>query len=393
MKPTPMLQIKVGLLILASLVILGVSILVLGKQRRLFEHKVPFEIRFSRTIGLREGSPVSLTGVTVGSVESLSFPEDIRANYILVRIRIVGDVAPRIRKDMVARIRTQGLLGDKFIELAGGSAESEPVEPGGRISSIDPIDYEALLGEGGDVVQNFVEATSSLKAILRSIEEGKGLLGQVVAPDHGAKWSETVSNLRTASVSLRNILRSVEKGEGILGQLIQDREAGGLMMEDMRVGLSRLRKATESLHRTAEKIEKGEGTLGTLIQDPQAGREILSSLRRSAANIESVTRQLREGGGVLQRLASDRPYADRLLGHLEQTTKNLDRITSKIEKGEGTLGALVNDPELYKNAKELVGDAKGSWLYSIYRFFRNLVPSGEGLPIEGSSKGAKEGPE
>lgn len=389
MKPTPALQIKVGLLIVTALILLSVTIFLMGKERRFFENKVPFEIRFSRTIGLREGAPISLTGVRVGSVESLTFPRNVQENYIVVQIKVVGDVAPRVRKDTVARLRTQGVLGDKFIELSGGSPESEPVPPGGLISSVDPLDYEALLGEGGDVVQNFASVASSLKTILKSAEEGKSLLGQVVAPEHEKKWIDTANNLRSASASLKNILSSVEKGEGVLGQLVQNKEAGRAVMEDLKVGLHQLRKATESLQKTAQKIEQGEGTLGTLIQDPNAGKEILASLRRSIANLEGVTRQLREGGGVLQRLIMDKPYADRVLGHLEKTTRDVAQITGKIDRGEGTIGALVNDRQLYQEAKELVGDAKGSWLFSIYRFFRNLGPSKQDPPTEGASQGTE----
>ncbi|MBI4488420.1 MAG: MCE family protein [Deltaproteobacteria bacterium] len=397
MKPTLALQMKVGLLILISLIIFGSTIFLMGKERRLFETKVPFEVRFARTIGLREGAPISLAGVTVGSVESLTFAQDIRENYIVVRIKVVGDVAPRIRKDTVARIRTLGLLGDKYIELSGGSPRSDPVPPSGLISSIDPIDYEALLGEGGGVVENFIEVTSSLKTILQSIGEGKGLIGQIVAPGQEEKWAEMANNLRAISVSLRsasesfrNILGVVEKGEGILGQLFQNKEAGQVMMEDLKISLNRLSKATESLQKTTEKVEKGEGTLGTLIHDPQSGKEILANLRRSASNLESVTRQLREGEGIFQRLITDSSYADRLLGHLEQTSRDLSHITGKIERGEGTIGALVNDPELYKDAKELVGTAKGSWLFSISRFFRNLFSSGEDSPTGRTSGETKK---
>ncbi|MEK7783195.1 MAG: MlaD family protein, partial [Candidatus Binatota bacterium] len=106
MRPTSALQIKVGLLIVTALILLSVTIFLMGKERRFFENKVPFEIHFSRTIGLREGAPISLTGVRVGSVESLTFPQDVQENYIVVQIKVVGDVAPRIRKDTVARIRT-----------------------------------------------------------------------------------------------------------------------------------------------------------------------------------------------------------------------------------------------------------------------------------------------
>lgn len=390
MKPTPALQIKVGLLIVTALILLSVIIFLMGKERRFFENKVPFEIHFSRTIGLREGAPITLSGVRVGSVESLAFSRDVQKNYIVVQIKVVGDVAPRLRKDTVARIRTQGVLGDKFIELSGGRPESEPLSPDALISSVDPVDYEALLGESGDVVQNFAEVAGSLKTILRSAQEGKGLLGQIVAPGHEKKWTETVNNVRSASASLKNILQSVERGEGVLGQLVENKEAGRAMMEDLRVGLRQLRGTAESLQKTAQRIEHGEGTLGTLIQDPNAGKEILANLRRSAANLESVTKQLREGGGVLQKLISDKPFADRVLGHLEQTTKDLAQITGKIDRGEGTIGALVNDPHLYQEAKDLVGDAKGSWLYSIYRFFRGLGSSKQEAPSEGVSQGTKK---
>lgn len=389
MKPTSALQIKVGLLIVTALILLSVTIFLMGKERRFFENKVPFEIHFSRTIGLREGAPITLTGVRVGSVESLAFPQDVQENYIVVQIKVVGDVAPRIRKDTLARIRTQGVLGDKFIELSGGSPESEPLPAGSLIASADPLDYETMLGESGDVVQNFASVASSLKTILKSAEEGKSLLGQVVAPEHEKKWIDSANNLRSASASLKNILSSVEKGEGVLGQLVQNKESGRAVMEDLKAGLHQLRRATESLQKTAQKIEQGEGTLGTLIQDPNAGKEILASLRRSTANLEGVTRRLREGGGVLQRLIMDKPYADRVLGHLEKTTRDVAQITGKIDKGEGTIGALVNDRQLYQEAKELVGDAKGSWLFSIYRFFRNLGSSKQDPPTEGASQGTE----
>jgi phospholipid/cholesterol/gamma-HCH transport system substrate-binding protein len=415
MKADTASKIRVGLLIFTSLLILALTILLMGKERRLFESRVPFEIYFSRTNGLRVGAPISLTGVMVGSVESIGFPQDVRERYVVVRIKVAGDVASRIRKDMVARVRTQGVLGDKFIELSGGSTQSEPLGPGGLIRSVDPIDYEALLGESGDLVQNFTEATSSLRNILGSIEAGKGILGQLVAGDGKGESREIAENLRVASASLRNILRSIEKGkgplgeligsdqeagwletadnfraasaslkrilgsveqgEGLLGQLVRDGETPRAIVDDLRVGLRQFRMAAESLRVTVDKVARGEGTLGALIQDPDAGREILTSLSRSAANLESLSRELRQGEGILKRLMTDRPYAERLLRHLEQTARDLAEITGRIERGDGTLGALLNDRGLYDDAREVLTTAKGSWLFSISHFFRNLLPS------------------
>lgn len=387
MKPTSALQIKVGLLILTALVVFGVAIFMMGAERRLFETRVQYEIHFSRTIGLRDGAPISLTGVRVGSVESLSLPADLRQNFIVVTINVAREAMARIRKDTVARIHTQGLLGDKFVELSGGSPDGEPLPPGSLIHSIDPLDYESLLSEGGDVVQNVAEITGSVRNMLKSIEEGKGLLGQIMASEQREKWPRMADNLHSASLSLRNLLASAEKGRGFLGQMIQDQEAGQTMMDDLKVSLHRLRGTADSLGRIAEKIEKGEGTLGTLIQDPDAGKEILTKLRRSASDLEDLTGQLRQGGGLLPRLIMDKAYADRVLGQLEQTTKGLAEITGKIERGEGTLGALVNDPELYKGAKEMVQSAKGSWLLSLFRFFRG---GREDPPAEPGTKKEKD---
>jgi phospholipid/cholesterol/gamma-HCH transport system substrate-binding protein len=252
MRDTRALQIKVGLLIAVSLAVLAAAIFLMGKERRLFESKVSYTIHFSRASGLREGSPISLSGVRVGSVESLSFPPDPRENYIIVHVGVVKEAAPRIRKDMTARLRTQGLLGDKYIDLSGGSADSAPVPPRGVIPSAEPLDYERLLGESGDVIGDVAEAASSLKTILKSIEQGKGFLGQAMVDD--GKWSETMNNLRLASVSLKNILATVERGEGMVGQLVQNREAGQAMMRDLRTTLAHLSQASESLQKTAQKI-------------------------------------------------------------------------------------------------------------------------------------------
>jgi phospholipid/cholesterol/gamma-HCH transport system substrate-binding protein len=372
-----MAQVKVGIVVAVSLFVLGVAIFFMGRERRLFERRVPYEIRFSRTNGLRVGAPVALTGVAVGSVEGIAFPRDIEANYVTVEVRIVGEAAPRVRLDTVARIRTLGLLGDKFIELSGGSATRPPVVAGGLIASINPVDYEAILGEGGDVVSNLIELTNSLKEIFKSAEEGKGLLGQLIGAQGGKQWSEISQNLGTASLSLKNVLAAVERGEGFLGKLIRGGESGKAMSDNLQAGLVEFRKAGESLRRIAEKIERGEGALGTLVQDPKGGREILDGLGRAIANLERVTHALREGEGLLPRLIADKSYADQVLGNLDDTARDLARIAGKIEQGEGTLGALVNDPQLYKDAKEIVGEAKGSWLFSIYRFFRGLGSSAD----------------
>src|SRR3989441_6133291 len=160
---------KIGLLVAIALAILMVTIFSLNQEQPFWERKAQYEVHFSRTGGLQTGAPVSLSGVTIGTVAEMRFPPDPAASYIQVLINVKGDLAPRIREDTVASIRTIGLLGDRYIELSAGAPESPPVPPGGLIASIDPIDIEALAGQGGDIVTNIVERSEEHTSELQSL--------------------------------------------------------------------------------------------------------------------------------------------------------------------------------------------------------------------------------
>src|SRR2546428_2957535 len=167
---------KIGLLVAIALAILMVTVFSLNQEQPFWERKVQYEVRFTRTGGLQTGAPVSLSGVSIGTVAEMRFPPDPAVNYIQVLINVKGDLATRIRENTVASIRTLGLLGDRYIELSAGMPESPPVPPGGLIASIDPTDIEALLGQGGDIVTNIVEGTASLKDRPGPVPRGAGLL-------------------------------------------------------------------------------------------------------------------------------------------------------------------------------------------------------------------------
>src|SRR5882724_9923569 len=211
-------------MVVVAVVILMVTIFSLGAEQRFWERKIQYEVHFTRTGGLQTGSQVSLNGVLVGSVVEMRFPPDPAVNYIQVLLNVRGDVAPRIRDDTVASIRTYGLLGDRYIDLSAGSPEAPAVPPGGLISSIDPVDIESLVGRGGDIVTNIVEVTSSLKEVLGSIQRGEGLLGAMLRNRELGEATlvdlqHTMANVQETTASLEKILQRVDRGEGLLGQL------------------------------------------------------------------------------------------------------------------------------------------------------------------------------
>jgi len=339
-------QARVGLLVFVALVIFMVATFTLGQQEHLWERKVSYELHFARAGGLAVGAGVSLAGVPVGSVTGMSFPTDPSVPYIDVTINVTGDVTARIRESTIATIRTYGLLGDRYIELTPGATDAPPVAPGGLVSSIDPIDYEAVLGQSGDIASNIVEVTASLKTVLGSIE----------------------------------------RGEGLLGAMLRNREAGEATLADFQRTMANLQTTTRALDDIIQRVNQGEGLLGRLTRKTKEGDALIADIERSMAAVDHLMGRLSKGHGTLPRLMEDQAYADRVLGNLDRISANLAKVTERLERGDGTLGKLVNDPSLYQDTRALMGRLRGNWL------LRMLGVGGGKPPPPGSAPPAEEKP-
>lgn len=326
--------LRVGVMVVVALALFMAGTFLIGREQRFWELKISYEIRFARINGLRVGSAVSLTGVDIGSVQDVYFPEDANAAYIAIRVRVAGSAARRIREDSLARIRTIGLLGDKYIEISAGSPQSAMLPPGSIIPSADPIDYEALLGEGGDIVTNIVETTNSL----------------------------------------RNVLAAIEQGQGLLGQMVKNHEQGAMTLADLQKTLAHIEATSASIERIAKEVESGKGALGVLLKRGAETERLLANLDRAAKELGRFATRLETAQGALPKLLEDKEYGRALLQDLETAARNLSELSEKINHGKGTVAQLLNDPSLYQEAKGLMTSTRSSWVFSVYRGVRGLFP-------------------
>jgi phospholipid/cholesterol/gamma-HCH transport system substrate-binding protein len=318
-------QARVGLLVLLAITILVVTIVSLGQEQHFWERKVRYRIHLSRTNGLQVGAQVSLSGVAIGSVTDMALPPDPAESYIEVTFKVAQEVAPRIRENSVASIHTFGLLGDRYVELSPGTPDSPVVPPDGLVTSIDPTDYEAMLGQSGDIVTNVLEVTSSLK----------------------------------------DVLESIQRGEGLLGAMVRNKEFGEETLRDLRDSLANVKTTSHELSEILTRANRGQGVIGALLHDSKENRELVDGMRRSVASLDQVTARFAKGHGALPRLVSDDAYAKRVLGNLDRLLAELAEISTKVNSGQGSLGRLVNDPSLYDQAKGLVGGVGHSWVFRL----------------------------
>src|SRR5207247_8169746 len=127
-------KFRVGVFVLVALAAFLVMVYALGARARLFEAHYTIHADFTEVAGLTEGATVRLAGVQIGRVTDVRLPGE-PGGKVRVDLTIARRYADRIRRDSIARIETQGLLGDKVGEVTVGSAAAPARkrghEPGG----------------------------------------------------------------------------------------------------------------------------------------------------------------------------------------------------------------------------------------------------------------------
>lgn len=136
-------EIGVGIFVAIGIVCLGYLTFRLGEVEILGERTYPLEARFKSVTGLKTGAQVELAGVKVGQVEAIAL--DPKEQVAIVRLKIREDL--KLSEDVIASIKTSGLLGDKYIQLSPGGSE-RVLQPGEIILETEPpLDIEALVSK------------------------------------------------------------------------------------------------------------------------------------------------------------------------------------------------------------------------------------------------------
>ncbi|MCZ6506786.1 MAG: MlaD family protein, partial [Acidobacteria bacterium] len=291
-----MRELKVGLLLLAALLVLVMGIFLVGESNNLFALKNHYFIHFETVAGLAEGNPVQLNGVNVGSVSSIELPRDVDERLLTVNVRVDRRFADRVRTDSEARIKTLGLLGDKYIQLSSGSPDAPVIPDGGEIHAAEATDVDQLIASGENAIDNLVAVSVSLRNILVRMESGEGILGQLTADSEtGTVARDKLLNILTA---IERMAQKAERGEGSLGRLLNDDTL-----------VVRLEQSLDRLEANLDLLETGDGLLPALLRDPEAKERLttaIDNLSSAGSEISALAKDLREGDGLLPRLITDK---------------------------------------------------------------------------------------
>ncbi len=135
------LEFAVGIFLLIGLVLTGYISFRLGEVSLWSRNEYTVYAHFSNVSGLKKKAPVTIAGVEVGYVDDIRLDDD----QALVTLKIKKGV--KLEEDVIASIKTMGIIGDKYVAISPGSMD-EYIEPGGEIMDTQPpLDLEELLGK------------------------------------------------------------------------------------------------------------------------------------------------------------------------------------------------------------------------------------------------------
>src|SRR2546422_6865611 len=216
-------KFRVGVFVLVALAVFLGMIYALGARARLFEARYTIHADFTEVAGLTEGATVRLAGVQIGRVGGVHLPGQ-PGGKVRVDLNIARRYADRIRKDSVARVETQGLLGDRIVEVAGGTTTVPALAPGEALVTKDPADFAKMMTDGATTVRNVAALAESLRETVDKVNKS-GLvddtaktvnkLGRAVDQiEHGKGWAHVL--LYEEPVALRRVNELVTTGQALM---------------------------------------------------------------------------------------------------------------------------------------------------------------------------------
>jgi phospholipid/cholesterol/gamma-HCH transport system substrate-binding protein len=335
---TTMSELRVGILVVATITILIVFILGVSGGIPFFQHNATYTTRFAAADGLKKGDEVRLVGKLVGKVDSVEFgavPTSKDEKPIVVTMVVdANEVALRIRRDSMAVLAQQGFLGDRVIDITAGTKAAEPIPEGGEIPSADQSGLAQVFQGASDILTQFNTVGKQLQELMDNINQGKGTIGKLLHDD------AFYVNMNRAILEFQDIGARVGKGNGTIARLLNDPK----LYDD-------LRSATNDVQGIVSDVRAGRGTIGKLITDEQfykQATEVLAKFNSTTEKLDKIAADIEAGRGTLGKFIKD----EKLHDDAQATIASFRSISERIDKGEGSVGKLLHDDKLYNNLNQ-----------------------------------------
>jgi phospholipid/cholesterol/gamma-HCH transport system substrate-binding protein len=361
------LRIRVGLFVLAGIVLLGLLSLLFSGFATYLKKYEEFTVVFTDAPGVGPGTPVRRSGIRIGQVKSVDL--DNQTGQVRVALLVEPEHRPR-HNDEVTLVR--GVLGSDptidFIPRAvppGQVADRRPIEPGEQIVGVQGPDVRNLLSQTTELVPSTQETLNEIRKTLARFEKMIPLS------------EETLREYRDLARDVRKMLPDLQRTNdeiqvtarnwGRLGERLDV-----LVQTNQDLAVKTLENANEAIKRISNVVnEENQRNLAATLKNVRSGTDNLESIskntealiKQSQQSLERLNGSITRADDVLVNLQqATKPMADRsatILKNLDESTDKLNRMLTEmsnvlwgVNQGDGTVRRLLTDPSLYNNLND-----------------------------------------
>ncbi len=340
------IEIKVGALVVVCLVLLVGFIIVLGDVRGSGGFRIPID--YETASDIKPGAPVKIAGVPSGKVKSIEYwggrkdPTSGRRVVVRVWVDVEQEKGKTLHENAQFYISTQGILGEKYIEVDPGTFERPVIKPEVAQVGMPPLRME-ILGQ---------QLTKFSGALTRILENNEKVVNDLLvhADQTVLDTKKTVNDADKLILDNRDAVK----------RLIDRLDTTGDKIDRLVSTMEHAIGDGKQIKRTLANVER----VSAKVDD--AAEPVLSDAKAVTKNIRKLSEKLRDQP-TSEVLLGDRGHGkvlgviDRVDGALQKADKAVDdvqAVTENARKGRGTVGGLLMDNELFMDLKLLLKDLK-----------------------------------
>ena len=208
MKPKKGQNWKLGIFIVAGLVLLVLGLFFIGKQKNLFVSVFQLKAVFTNVSGLKVGNNVRFGGIAIGTVEGIQLVTD---TSVLVNMSIKSDVRKFIKQDASASIGSDGLVGDRVVIISPGTMNRQPVRDNEILVSKAPVETEQIMAGLKTSADNAALITQQLSEVAYKVNHGHGIIARLLGDSSmGDNLHATMVNLKNGSAGLNENMEAAK---------------------------------------------------------------------------------------------------------------------------------------------------------------------------------------
>ncbi len=326
MAKTTLENLRLGIFVVVGTILLLLAAYLVGNRQNMFGKTFDVTATFKNASGLQNGNNVRFSGINVGTVNKIEMVND---TTIKVHMIIEEKMQEHIKKDAIATIGSDGLVGSMLINIVPGKGEATLIGPGDELQSYSKVATQDMMNTLNTTNENAALMTADLLKVTQSLIKGKGTLGRLLNDTTMANdFQETITNLKYTSnlanatmAQLNKMVNDIDFEGSAAGVLLNDTISGGRMkniVQNLETSSLEIEKMTHDLNTIIGGIKDGDGAINYLSKDSV----LVNQLDRTMQSIEQGTERFNENMKALKHNFLTRGYFRKLEKQEKKEAKN-----------------------------------------------------------------------